>query len=169
MNYDMHVWFIIFVLAVVVSVAMQAIVLLAVLFGIARLYAKVKQIEAKLLYHAAVITDLTTKARDAVDVLMRIGHNVADISDQARSVADLAGDVSRKQLGYADQVATDVLTGVEQLSGSIEKGISEPAREFRAISVGLRTALTLLFHRSSGDSGFREAQRGSRFDHRKAG
>ncbi|MGH9396864.1 MAG: hypothetical protein ACRD18_08450 [Terriglobia bacterium] len=169
MNHAMEVWFIIFVIAVLVSVVMQAAVLLGILFGMAKLYVKVKQIEAKLLSHGAVIAEMSADARKALDILMRVGHNAEEVSERVKTIADTAAEVSNKQLVRADQMAEGVFALIERLSGYIEQGVVQPVREFQAISAGLRTAASFLFHRSGGDGGFREEQRGSIFSHRKAG
>ena len=147
MDRNLQIWFMVLVVATTVSVAMQVGILVAVVYGLRRLHAKIKEIEAMVRSHASMIGEMSTDIRETVRSIKSVTNNVAELSVRIKSTVDETADVYGRQLRRADRVLGDVAARVERISDYVEHGVVRPLREIQAISAALRAALSVFFRR----------------------
>lgn len=145
MNRDLDIWVIVVAGAATLTVMIQLGFFVALFFGIRRLSTHIKSIRTGAGSHLAAFQDLVAALRQASVDISRVAKDTADLTERLKPVVDEFSGVSRRQLHRADQVVGDVLTNVESISQSVERGILQPAREVRALSAAVRAALTVLF------------------------
>ena len=140
MDHDLKMWFIVFVVATVVSVTIQLIHLIALCYVARRLQAKLKEFEQRAQSQVSLVQEYRTTAREVLETLKRSLDNAVELSERVKGIVNDAADASLKQWERTDRVIGDVLTRLERISQSLEAGVAKPIRETQAISAGLRAA-----------------------------
>jgi methyl-accepting chemotaxis protein len=145
MDRNLQAWFMVLVVATTVSVAMQLGILVAVVYGLRRLHAKIKDIEAILRSHASMIGEVATDVRETVRSIKSVTNNVVELSGRIKSTVDETAEVYGRQLRRVDRVIGNVAAGVDRVSDYVENGVIRPLREIQAVSAALRSALSVFF------------------------
>jgi methyl-accepting chemotaxis protein len=125
-------WFMVFVAATTLSVAIQLGMVAAVFFGLRRLHAKIKEIEGRARSHGPTVAKMAADLGEALGSLKRVTNNVAEISQRIKSTVNGAADLSGRLFIGADHVIDDAVTRVERISDTVEHGIARPVRELQA-------------------------------------
>ena len=120
MDRNIQTWFMVLVVATTVSVVIQIGLGVAVLWGLGRLRAKIKEIGAIGRSHGLTAGEMVTVLRETLGSLKRVAHNAAELSERVKSTADEAAEVSGRLLIRADQVIDDAATRVERISDTVE-------------------------------------------------
>jgi methyl-accepting chemotaxis protein len=149
MDRNLQIWFMVLVVVTTVSVAMQVGILVAVVYGLGRLRAKIKEIEAMIRSHASMIGELSANIRETVRSIKSVTNNVAEFSARIKGTVDETVEVYGRQLRRADQMIGEVAARVERIGDYVEHGVIRPLREIQAISAALRAALRVFFRRGS--------------------
>jgi methyl-accepting chemotaxis protein len=147
MEHNGQTWFMVFVAATTLSVAIQLGMVAAFFFGLRRLYAKIKQIEGMARSHGPAIGKMAADLREALVSFKRVTNNAAEISQRIKSTVNGAADVSGRLFIRADHVIDDAVTRVERISDTIEHGIARPVRKIQAILAALRAMLNVFLRR----------------------
>src|SRR6185503_5597759 len=133
-------WFIVFVVATVVSVTIQLIHLVALCYVARRLQAKLKEFELRAQSQVSLVQEYRTTTHEILDALKRSVDNAAEVSERVKGIVNEAALTSQRQWDRTDRVIGDVLTRLERIGQSFEAGVAKPIRETQAISAGLRAA-----------------------------
>ena len=158
MDHNIQTWFMVLVVATTVSVVIQIGLGAALLWGLRRVRAKIKEIEAIGRSHGFTAGEMATVLRETSDSLKRVAHNAAELSERIKSTVDEAAEVSRRALIRADQVIADAAARVERISETVERGIVQPVREIQPVVAALRTMLRVYFRGSIGSEEPRDYQ-----------
>jgi methyl-accepting chemotaxis protein len=137
----------ILVVVTTVSVAMQLGILVAVVYSLRRLRAKIKEIEAIMRSHASMIGEIATDVRETVRSIRSVTDNVVELSGRIKSTVDETAEVYGRQLRRVDRVIGDVAARVDRIGHCVEDGVIRPVREIQSISAALRSALSVFFRR----------------------
>ena len=86
MDHDLQIWFIVFVVATVISVTIQLIHLVALCYVARRLQAKVKEIERRAQSQGSLLQEYRTTAREILDALQAICSTMPSRSASASRV-----------------------------------------------------------------------------------
>ena len=149
--------FLIFTIAVVVSVVIQGGVFLG-LFLIARTaVAKAEKLSADLSGKTIPILNQTRGiVEDLSPKLKLITANLVEISDtlknQTQHVNSTVGDVvdkTRHQAERVDEMVSAILNGVSHAGATIQEGVSKPVRQVSGILNGLRTGVDTFFSKGT--------------------
>src|SRR5690349_14214319 len=141
MDHDLKIWFIVFVVATVLSVTIQLIHLVALCHIARRLQAKVKEIEGRAQSQGSLVQEYRTTARETLEAFKRSADNAVEVTERIKGMVSEAAEASQKHWARTDRVIGDVLTRLEKISQSFEVGVAKPIRETQAIGAGLRAAL----------------------------
>jgi hypothetical protein len=158
MDRNIQTWFMVLVVATTVSVVIQISLGVVVLWGLNRLRAKSKEIEAIGCSHGITASEIAIVLRETLGSLQRVANNAADLSERIKSTVDEAAEVSERLLIHADQVIDATATRVERISDTIERGIVQPVREIQPVLAGLRAMLGVYFRGSYGSEEIRTCQ-----------
>lgn len=148
--------FLIFTIAVVICLIIQAGVFLG-LYLIARTAAaKAEKLSMELSVKAMpILVQVKGIAQDLSPKLKVISANLVEISntlkDQTRHVNTTVGDVvdkTRHQADRVDEMVSAILDGVTHAGATIQAGVSKPVRQVNGILQGLRVGLGFLFAKS---------------------
>src|SRR5712692_1198373 len=145
MDRDLQIWFIVFAAATSVCALIQLSILVGLFLGVRRLRAKLQEIQAMSLSQESTLREMAMNAREALTHLRLVAQNTAEVSERIKSVTNEAAEVSRRQLERADQVISNLLTGVQRFSKYVEWGATEPIHQIRAILAGVCSALSVFF------------------------
>lgn len=140
--------FLIFTIAVVLSVVIQAGVFLGLFFVAKIAAAKAEKIANDASARALpIITQTRTIVEDLTPKLRVITANLVEISttlrDQTKHVNSTVGEVvdkTRQQAERVDEMVSAILDGVTHAGATIQAGVSVPARKVTGIFNGLRAA-----------------------------
>ena len=138
MDHDLKMWFIVFVVATVVSVTIQLIHLVAVWYVARRLQAKLKEFELGAQSQVSLVEEYRTTACEILEALKRSLDNAVELTERVKGIVSDAADASLKQWERTDRVMGDVFIRLERISLAFEAGVTKPIRETQAISAGLR-------------------------------
>jgi hypothetical protein len=148
--------FLIFTIAVVICLIIQAGVFLG-LYLIARTAAaKAEKISLDLNVRAMpILAQVRGIAEDLSPKLRVISSNLVEISntlkDQTRHVNTTVGEVvdkTRVQADRVDEMVSAILDGVTHAGATIQAGVSKPVRQVNGIFQGLRAGLEYWFTKS---------------------
>jgi methyl-accepting chemotaxis protein len=145
MDHHLEVWVTVVAAAATLAVLIQLGFLVALLFGMQRLRAKIKETQAAASSRGPNLRELATTAKETLDSINRVARNTAELTERIKTVADDASEVSRRQLARADKVVGDVLTRVERVSDHVEDSILKPVREIQAVVAAIRYTLAVFF------------------------
>jgi hypothetical protein len=146
---DFDAWVIFVAAAATLAVLLQLGFVVALLFGMRTLSAKIREMRAKSSSGGPALRDLVTTARQTLDNINRVAKGTAELTERIKPVVEEATEVSHRQVARADQVVGDVLGRVERISEYVELGIAHPAREVKALSAAVRTALAVFFRHAN--------------------
>jgi methyl-accepting chemotaxis protein len=155
--------FLIFTIAVVVCVIVQAGVFLG-FFLIARAAAaKAEKLSAELSGKALpILFQVRGIVEDLSPKLKVISANLVEISntlkDQTRHVNTTVGEVvdkTRHQADRVDEMVSAILDGVTHAGATIQAGVSKPVRQVNGILQGLRAGFETFFAKGKPASAYR--------------
>jgi hypothetical protein len=146
MSETLQVWLMILATAVAVSVLIQLAMLIAIGKSIRRIAASMDELRHMADWQAVgnLIREKSLTVGATLETINRITANLEKTSDTLKSVAEEAGEVSRRHIARTDRF----FTRVEQIGGVVQGRIGVPLRKARAISRGLLFAVALLVRRN---------------------
>ncbi len=148
--------FLIFTIAVVVSVVIQAGVFLGFLLMARGAASKAEKLADDLSARALPIL-LQTRyiLEDLSPKLKVISANLVDVSntlkDQTRHVNTTVGEVvdkTRQQAERVDEMVSAILDGVTHAGATIQAGVAKPVRQVNGVLQGLRVAIESYFSKT---------------------
>ena len=98
MSRDFDAWVIFVAAAATLAVLLQLGFVVALLFGIRTLSAKIREMRAKSGSGGPALRDLVTTARDTLDHINRVAKDTAELTERIKPVVQQAADVSHRQL-----------------------------------------------------------------------
>jgi hypothetical protein len=150
--------FLIFTIAVVISVLIQAGVFLGLYFVARTAASKAEKVADDMTAKALpIIVQTRTLLEDLSPKIRVISANLAEISttlkDQTKHVNTTVGEVvdkTKSQAERVDEMVTAVLDGVTHASATIQSGVGKPVRKINGFLEGLRVAVETFVRSNSG-------------------
>lgn len=148
--------FLIFTIAVVLAVVIQAGVFLG-LYLIARsAVAKAEKLTGDLSGKAqpliaqtrTIVEDLSPKIRTISANLVEISNTVKHQTQHVNSTVDDVVDKTRHQAERVDEMVSAILNGVTHAGETIQAGVSKPVRQVNGLVQGVRVAVETFFSKS---------------------
>ena len=148
--------FLIFTIAVVISVVIQAGVFLGLYFIARTAVAKAEKVSTDLSLKAipilvqtrTIVADLAPKIRDISANLVEISNTLKDQTKHVNSTVEEVVDKTRHQADRVDEMVTAILNGVTHAGATIQAGVGKPVRQVNGLFQGLRVGFETLFSKS---------------------
>ena len=149
--------FLIFTVAVVISVIIQAGVFLGLYFVARTAAAKGEKIATDLSLKAMpilmqtrnIVEDLSPKLKVITANLVEISTTLKNQTNHVNSTVGDVVDKTRVQAERVDEMVSAILNGVSHAGATIQAGVSKPVRQVSGIFNGLRASLEALLRKQT--------------------
>ncbi len=150
--HNSHTLSLIFTIAVVASIIVQAIVAIAFFAVTAKTMNKLSSIaEALSLKASPLVADVHSVVQDITPKIKIISENIADISDTVREqtkhvnvTVEEVVDKTRAQAVKVDDMVSAVLGSIAHAGNVVHEGVARPARQVSGVLRGIRVGLETL-------------------------
>ncbi len=161
--------FLIFTIAVVVSVVIQGAVFLGLYIAVSKALTKITGITQDLTTKAnPIIADVRSIVSDVTPKVKTISGNLVDISETVKgqtkhvnSTVDDVVDKTRAQASKVDEMVSAVLDSISHAGTTVQEGVTKPVRKVSAVVTGLRVGLETLFSARTAKTGANGGYRAS--------
>ena len=152
MDHTTQIVFIVFTIAIAVSVFIQTIAILGMGLAVVKMQKKAQALIDEVRGHALpVISSSRAIIEDIAPKIKTVSANLVETSNQLKGVAaevvEVVGDVAertRSQAAHVDGMVQGTLEHLTQAGNSIQHGISIPMRQMTGIINGLRAAINVM-------------------------
>ena len=144
--------FLVFTIAVVLSVVVQAAVFLGLYFAVRTAMAKTEKITNDLSLKAlpiltqtrAIVEDLSPKLRVITANLVEVSTTLRNQTEHVNSTVGDVVDKTRHQAERVDEMVSAVLDSVTHAGATIQSGVRKPVRQVNGVLNGIRAGLESL-------------------------
>lgn len=151
-----HVLFLIFTIAVVFSVVVQAAVFVGVFVVVTRAVEKMMKIANQLSEKAGPIVDqvggivreVEPKIRTVSSQVVEISSAVRDQTMHVNTTVDEVVDKTNAQVAKVDEMVSAVIGTLAHAGEAVHSGVSRPARKVSSLLHGVRVGVETLFRSS---------------------
>ena len=148
-----HILFLVFTIAVVVSVVVQATVFGAILVivfkNLGKLLRLFEELSARALPIVAdvrdLVQDVSPKVRTISSQVVEITSAVRDQTLHVNTTVDEVVDKTRVQANKVDDMVSAVLGTIAHAGSTVQSGVTRPARKVGGVLHGIRVGLETLF------------------------
>jgi len=142
----------VFTIAVVISIVIQAGVSLGLYFAVTTALKKIMKITEDVTAKAMpivgnvreVVQDLTPKIRTVSGHIVDISSTVRDQTQHVTSTVDDVVDKTRVQASKVDEMVSAVLGSLSHAGSTVQAGVAKPVRKVGSVLHGLRAGLDVL-------------------------
>lgn len=150
----------IFTIAVVISIVIQAAVFLGLFLvasaTIKKLMATLDEVKGKAMPIVGdvrnIVQDVTPKVKTISGHLVDISATVRDQTKHVNSTVDDVVDKTRAQADRVDEMVSAVLTSLSHAGSTVSSGVSKPARKVGSVLHGLRVSIESLLSHKKGSA-----------------
>lgn len=145
----------VFTIAVVLSIVIQAGVFLGLYFAVTIALKKILKITEDVTAKAMpivgnvreVVQDLTPKIRTVSSHIVDISSTVRDQTQHVNSTVGEVVDKTRTQAGKVDEMVSAVLGSLSHAGSTVQAGVAKPARKVSSVLHALRASLSVLLNK----------------------
>lgn len=149
----------IFTIAVVLSIVIQAGVFLGLYFAVTTALKKILKITEDVTAKAMpivgnvreIVQDVTPKIRTVSSHIVDISATVRDQTQHVNSTVGEVVDKTRTQAGKVDEMVSAVLGSLSHAGSTVQAGVAVPARKVSGVLHGLRAGLDVLLSKKDAN------------------
>jgi methyl-accepting chemotaxis protein len=148
--------FLVFTIAVVIGVVVQATVFILLVLAIRRAVEKIEKATTDLSGKAVplmfqtrvILEDLSPKVKTITSNLVEISNTLKNQTQHVNSTVGEVVDKTRQQADRVDEMVTAVLDSVTHAGATIQAGVSKPVRQVSGILNGIRVGIETFLRKS---------------------